>query len=87
MFQLHCTANLLSLANPKKQKTFLGKPMYIFSEKEPNFERFENLTVSVAFCSKFATFHDFKKFHVFFGNRIFFSIARKFWKFREFLIF
>ena len=56
--QSHSLVNLQPLAIFKKSIIFFEEPNY-FLKKHPNFERLENLTNSVAFSGKFATFGDF----------------------------
>ena len=58
LFQSHSTAILLGFDIFKNVKNFFEKAS-IFWKKPPNFERFENLTNSVALSGKFATFSDF----------------------------
>ena len=56
LFQSHLTENLLLLAFFKKFKIFFEKPI-CFPKNSPNFLNvLRNLTCSVAFYSKFATF-------------------------------
>ena len=52
-------------------KTFFRKPHLFFNRKLKFLEILRNLTFSVAFYSKFATFSNFKKFKVFFQETYF----------------
>ena len=58
LFQSHSTAILIAWDIFKTVKIFFEKTIYLL-KKNPNSERFENLTNSVAFSGKFATFGDF----------------------------
>ena len=58
LFQSLSAAIFLGLDIFKNVRNFFEKTIYLL-RKHPNFERFENLTNSVAFSGKFATFSDF----------------------------
>ena len=58
LFQSHSRAIFLGLDIFKNVKSFFEKPSIIW-KKNPNFEGLENLTNSVAFSGKFATFSHF----------------------------
>ena len=58
LFQSHSTAIFPGLDIFKNVKNFFERTIYLL-KKHPNFERLENLTNSVAFSGKFATFGDF----------------------------
>ena len=53
------SATLLALAIFQNVKKNFSKNLSIFWERTPSLELFENLTNSVAFSGKFATFSDF----------------------------
>ena len=58
LLQSHSAAIFLGLDYFKNVKIYSGKTIYLL-KKNPNSERFENLTNSVALSGKFATFRDF----------------------------
>ena len=64
LFQSHSSAIFLALDIFKNVKSFFEKTIYLL-KKKPKFERFENLTNSVAFFGKFATFSDYLQIEVF----------------------
>ena len=60
---MHTTTNAATLSGFEKKSSFIEESPSFF-QKNPNFERFRNLTNSiVAFYGKFATIR-FKKSHV-----------------------
>ena len=58
LFQSHSTAILIALDIFKNVKSFLKKPSIIW-KKTQVFKGLENLTNSIAFSGKFATFSHF----------------------------
>ena len=63
---------LLPLATPEKQKTFLRRPMYFFSEKETNFEGFDKSDYFIRILQQFCYLQMFKRFQVFIRKTNFF---------------
>ena len=83
IFQSHLTANLLLLAFFKKFKIFFEKPIF-FPKNSPNFlTALRNLTCSVAFYSKFATFTVFSNKTLFSKTHIFSVKKNRFWRLWE----
>ena len=63
---------MLPLATPEKQKIFLRRPMYFYSNKEAKFEGFDKSDYFFRILQQFCYLQMFKHFQIFIRKTIFF---------------